>query len=231
MIMRLFRSRRQKPPATHAPAGSRIYAIGDIHGRVDLLAEMHDMILADSVAVRDRRLVVVYLGDYIDRGLDSRQVIELLIETPLGGFESVHLLGNHESWLLDFLSDSRIGGAWLFNGGNATLYSYGVREGAGDSFGALIAEVENTKEPTTAADLLDRSGEIGGIREGYFADIIAVRGNPLEEIAVLEDVVSGYAVAYNMVDGRADRFWKAVIVERGGDGLLFIYDVVVTNPV
>jgi imidazolonepropionase-like amidohydrolase len=41
---------------------------------------------------------------------------------------------------------------------------------------------------STAADLLDRSGEIGRIREGYFADIIAVRGNPLEEIAVLEDV-------------------------------------------
>jgi len=109
-----------------APAGSRVYAIGDIHGRADLLAALHRMICDDAAARPVARHVVVYVGDYIDRGPDSRAVIDLLLDAPLAGFESVHLLGNHEAFLLEFLDDAGAGPDWLFNGGAETLASYGV---------------------------------------------------------------------------------------------------------
>ena len=70
---------------------------------------------------------MVYVGDYVDRGLESRAVIELLIREPLAEFHSIYLLGNHDAWLLSFLIDARIGPTWLRYGGDATLHSYGVR--------------------------------------------------------------------------------------------------------
>ncbi|MEI9985925.1 MAG: metallophosphoesterase [Aliidongia sp.] len=91
------------------PEDSRIYVVGDIHGCLDLLATMHRLILADAAEHEASRRVVVYLGDYIDRGPDSKGVVDLLIGSPLPGFESIHLKGNHEQALLDFLEDIAIG--------------------------------------------------------------------------------------------------------------------------
>ncbi len=70
--------------------------------------------------------VVVYLGDYIDRGLESRTVIDLLLDDPLAGFEVVHLKGNHEDALLRFMDDASFGPDWFAIGGDATALSYGV---------------------------------------------------------------------------------------------------------
>lgn len=112
------------------PAGSRVYGIGDIHGRYDLLAELHRKILSDAEASGCRRRVVVYVGDYVDRGPDSREVIDLLVNGPLPDFESVYLLGNHEAFLLRFLGDDSVGLLWMMNGGEATCRSYGVDLGA-----------------------------------------------------------------------------------------------------
>jgi serine/threonine protein phosphatase 1 len=111
--------------------GSRVYAVGDIHGRADLLAEIHRRIGADAAAAGASRKVVVYIGDYVDRGFESREVIDLLLDEPLAGFEAVHLKGNHEEILLRFLDDTSVGALWLFNGGDKTLYSYGVEVPAG----------------------------------------------------------------------------------------------------
>ncbi len=108
------------------PAGTRVYAVGDIHGRFDLLEALHREIDADARNDRGLRKVVVYLGDYVDRGPDSRNVIDYLIEEPLPGFESIHLMGNHEAFLLQFLDDSTVLPSWAMNGGDATLASYGV---------------------------------------------------------------------------------------------------------
>lgn len=108
------------------PPGELVYAIGDIHGRVDLLDEIHGLIEEDAAGRPAARRTVVYLGDYVDRGPDSRAVIDLLLDTPLAGFESVHLLGNHEEFLLGFLADESMGEPWMLNGGTATLASYGV---------------------------------------------------------------------------------------------------------
>jgi serine/threonine protein phosphatase 1 len=115
-------------PST-APA-SRVYAVGDIHGRRDLLARLHAAILADR-AEREReapglRNVLVYVGDYVDRGPESFAVVDGLVYAPLPGFEIHCLKGNHEDLLIRFLADGSLGEAWMYNGGVATLESYGV---------------------------------------------------------------------------------------------------------
>lgn len=110
------------------PPGVCVYAVGDIHGRVDLLGEMHRLIVDDaSHLTPGSDKLVVYVGDYVDRGLESRQVLDLLTDEPLRDFHAVHLLGNHDAWLLSFLIDPKIGPTWLRYGGDATMHSYGVR--------------------------------------------------------------------------------------------------------
>ena len=110
----------------YLPPDRRVYCIGDIHGRLDLLEELHEMILKDADGFKGDK-VVVYLGDYIDRGAQSRQVLDLLIDEPLEGFDAVHLMGNHEHAMLDFLRNpTGIGAAWLSFGGQVTCMSYGV---------------------------------------------------------------------------------------------------------
>lgn len=126
MLSRLFGTREPVDRHYAVPDGSRIYAIGDIHGRADLLARMHEIVRADIAARRPSRAVVVYLGDYVDRGDATREVIDRLLDDPVPEAESVHLLGNHEDFMLTFLKDAAVGELWLKNGGDATLYSYGV---------------------------------------------------------------------------------------------------------
>jgi len=107
------------------PEGRRLYCIGDIHGRLDLLEELQEMIRADADGFEGSK-GVVFLGDYIDRGAQSKQVLDLLIDHPMDGFDVVHLLGNHEQAMLDFLAHPQSAAAWLRFGGQVTLMSYGV---------------------------------------------------------------------------------------------------------
>jgi serine/threonine protein phosphatase 1 len=110
------------PPA---PDGWTIYAIGDIHGRVDLLRDVHRGIDADRRNVDPTRTVEVYLGDYIDRGPQSKEVISELIvratETSTG-----FLRGNHEQMLVDFLQGREVLNQWRAVGAVPTLLSYGL---------------------------------------------------------------------------------------------------------
>jgi serine/threonine protein phosphatase 1 len=110
-----------------APPDSRIYAIGDVHGRADLLRRLHRLIHEDAYRRQAPRNVVVYLGDYVDRGDESPTVLDVLLDEPLPTFESIYLKGNHEESMLRFLDDITVGPAWLFYGGAQTLRSYGVR--------------------------------------------------------------------------------------------------------
>ena len=107
------------------PAGVRIYAVGDIHGRLDLLNELLARIDADIALRPAERQVYVFLGDYIDRGSSSRETIDRLIEHG-AAHETVFLKGNHELIAIKCLSDRGLFDQWLRLGGLATLVSYGV---------------------------------------------------------------------------------------------------------
>jgi len=110
------------------PPGVCVYAVGDVHGRADLLQALHRQIAEDAAQLTPGTdKLVIYVGDYVDRGLESRAVLDLLINQPLAEFHPIYLLGNHDAWLLSFLIDARIGPTWLRYGGDATLHSYGVR--------------------------------------------------------------------------------------------------------
>lgn len=118
------------PPVrnTNAPEGTCIYAIGDIHGRADLLEILIDRIKSDSAALPEGTQVqIVFLGDYIDRGLQSRRVIDFFLGDELDDFETVFLMGNHEEALLRFFDDEDFGKQWVRYGGGETLYSYGFQ--------------------------------------------------------------------------------------------------------
>jgi serine/threonine protein phosphatase 1 len=126
MLARFFRPVPAKAPVAAVPAGTRVYAIGDIHGRLDLLRDLHARIREDAREYAAVRRVLVYIGDYIDRGYESRQTVDYLLDQPLPEFDTVHLMGNHERTLLDFLGDIGYGPGWLRYGGRETLFSYGI---------------------------------------------------------------------------------------------------------
>jgi serine/threonine protein phosphatase 1 len=108
------------------PGGVRVYAFGDIHGRLDLLNECLAQIDQDLAENKNIRPIYVFLGDYIDRGPWSRGTIDRLIE--LGSHrECVFLKGNHEDLALRSLTDVSLFAKWVRLGGLETLVSYGIR--------------------------------------------------------------------------------------------------------
>ena len=109
------------------PDNTRIYAVGDIHGRFDLLCQMLDLISDDRLLHTKEKHLVIFLGDYIDRGSDSYRVIEKLSSQTMNEAEIICLKGNHEAWLLHFLTNPEIGFYWFQYGGLDTLKSYGVQ--------------------------------------------------------------------------------------------------------
>ncbi len=109
------------------PDGVRVYAIGDIHGRSDLLRILHGRIQKDLEARPVEDCILVYLGDYIDRGPDSKGVIDALIRGAPFDAETHFLKGNHEDAMLTFLEDPGFLRMWRDYGGMETLVSYGVK--------------------------------------------------------------------------------------------------------
>lgn len=101
-----------------------VYAVGDVHGRADLLARLLARIDEDRAARGGGE--IVFLGDYVDRGDHSREVLDLLLERAERAEPPVCLMGNHERMLLDFVDEPESGRRWLRFGGLQTLMSYGV---------------------------------------------------------------------------------------------------------
>ena len=117
------------PAAAAAPHDRIVFAVGDIHGRRDLLAGVIDELRAASrqAPAQGKAVVAIFLGDYIDRGPASRGVIEDLIALrDEGCCETVFLRGNHEQALLDVVDGDSDGRGWLRHGGLAMLDSYGA---------------------------------------------------------------------------------------------------------
>ena len=117
-----------KLPGAFSVGDRLIYAIGDIHGRYDLLKDLLQQIVRDRQATAPRRRpVLVFCGDYVDRGPQSAEVVEALVWLGDNVDAEIRALkGNHEQALLDFLDAPTEGGPWLGCGGAETLRSYGV---------------------------------------------------------------------------------------------------------
>lgn len=98
---------------------SETYAIADLHGRFDLLVKA-----LSAIESHESQGTIVFLGDYIDRGPNSRQVLERLIAGPPAGWRWVCLKGNHEEMMVDAIRKGEPAG-WLVNGGYETIQSYG----------------------------------------------------------------------------------------------------------
>ena len=120
-----FGSRRESGPV--GARGWRAYGVGDIHGRLDLLDQLLEKIHADIEQSKARKVLLVFVGDLIDRGPSSAQVIERLRTYSRPGVRTVFLLGNHEEVLLRILrGDAELISKWRWFGGAECLKSYNV---------------------------------------------------------------------------------------------------------
>src|SRR3569832_2017855 len=119
-----FSPRHDHPPA--GPPGYRDYVVCDIHGRLDLLEDLLAKIHAELQHRPARKTLLVFVGDLIDRGPSSAQVIERLRTYRRDGIRAVFLLGNHEEVLLRILGgESQLISKWRWFGGSECLQSYG----------------------------------------------------------------------------------------------------------
>jgi len=114
----------KRPVAPRVPEGTRLYVVGDVHGRLDLLNDLERQIERD-LATAPADVLTVFLGDYVDRGPESAGVVEKLsAKNFCTAFFA--LRGNHEEVLLQFLRDASVLESWRKFGGLETLHSYGV---------------------------------------------------------------------------------------------------------
>jgi len=117
---------------TRLPDGDRVYAIGDVHGCLDLLDELHRLIGLDLIARPVSKATLIHLGDYIDRGPNSATVLDRLLHPTvnLGHVQVINLIGNHEAMFLAALDgDHYDEGVWLRNGGTQALASWKASSG------------------------------------------------------------------------------------------------------
>jgi serine/threonine protein phosphatase 1 len=122
----LWKSLRNQWKKPRLEPGRRIYAVGDIHGRADLVADLFNRIDSDRNCRPTAQSDEIFLGDYIDRGPDSREVIELLIAREQR-YRVLFLKGNHEDLAFRIFTDSSVLTEWQNLGGTSTLLSYGLK--------------------------------------------------------------------------------------------------------
>ncbi|TPK92627.1 serine/threonine protein phosphatase [Mesorhizobium sp. B2-4-12] len=116
------------------PDGMRLYAIGDVHGRYDLLSAMHRRIENELEYAPSSDWRIIHLGDYTDRGPESKSVIDFLIEAQKRDPRNLMLAGNHDIGFLEFLDVPEPDGLFMGNGGIQTAQSYGVTLSAGNGW-------------------------------------------------------------------------------------------------
>lgn len=133
MVNGLFKDRshllKRKPAPrrrlSDAQTPDLIYAVGDVHGRIDLFDRLMADLAADAKRYSGPALLIM-LGDYVDRGPDTQAVLSRLVTALPEGLNRICLAGNHEQMMLDFLNDPGEARHWLGNGGAETLASYGL---------------------------------------------------------------------------------------------------------
>ena len=186
MISTLFRRKpKVSAPATpRTPDGTVVWAVGDVHGRLDLLKPLVEAVMTDAAGSSASRKVVIFLGDYVDRGSDSRGVIRYLVDLPQDrGIEWRFLKGNHEEAMLNFLADPPAGARWCEYGGDAALLSYGLRPPnlthKVEAWARVSADLDHKLSPPerTFLEGLELSIAIG---DYFFAHAGARPGAPLD---------------------------------------------------
>jgi serine/threonine protein phosphatase 1 len=157
LITAFSRTKAPTPaPIGSIPAGTRVYAVGDIHGRLDLLDALLELMDADNAARGTADTLVIFLGDLIDRGPDSAQVIQRLIELGQGSDRVRFLLGNHEEVFLKAMKgDPKALPFFVRIGGKPTIFSYGISQA---EYGALdypeLLALLRTRVPQAHLDFL-----------------------------------------------------------------------------
>lgn len=166
-----------------APRGWRAYAVGDVHGRLDLLDQLLAAIRSDHQRRPKAKALLIFLGDLIDRGPDSAGVIERLVTLGCSDFRVITLAGNHEEVLLDVLSgnDHQFAG-WLRFGGAEALRSYGLDPDAV----ATLPPAEAARQiagtmPVTHRRLLSELGDSFRFGDYLFVHAGIRPGIPLEQ--------------------------------------------------
>ena len=183
MFSRLIQKPGRKGPA-RTPQDCVVWAVGDIHGRSDLSGPLIQAIQADLSATSAGRRVIVFLGDHVDRGPDSRGVLDQVIEAAADPSLEVYCLrGNHEDRMEAFLDDPALGPGWCDYGGRECLMSYGVVPPAmrGDPAGWTAAsQALRAALPDSHLRLLRSQGHSVAIGDYFFAHAGARPGVALE---------------------------------------------------
>lgn len=184
------------PPSV--PDGVRVYAIGDIHGECKLLERMLEAIRADAAEHPPESTILVFLGDYIDRGPDTKGVLDILTATPMPGCTLHYLAGNHEAAMVDFLAGRAGAMEWLGFGGMETVASYGLtppRAATPALLARLQAELPE-RMPSAHLDFLnglDHScviGDYGFVHAGIRPGRPFAAQNPIDLLRIREPFLS-----------------------------------------
>ena len=188
VLQRLIRPgfKKEVGRAYAVPPGERIYTIGDIHGRLDLLNDLLERIEKDDAARDVAKTTLVFLGDLVDRGPDSRGVVERVMQLKRKDPSIVLLKGNHEEIMINaYRGDKAV--AALFNrvGGRATLLSYGISEEAYDSASlSELIELIRSHVPKDHIAFLDNFGDWHAAGDYLFVHAGIRPGVELEKQAV-----------------------------------------------
>lgn len=229
--------------------GNRIYAVGDVHGHLGLLE-----ILAEAIAedIRDRpadTVTEIFLGDYIDRGPHSKEVIDWLMRPPAHGGERICLMGNHEQRFIDFLDGEDVFAGFCTFGGIDTTASYGVNIAPdfsnaeiGEARRALLAAMPEGQQPfLRSLPILHRqAGHIfvhAGLRPGVpledqsARDCLWIRDGFLDSDADFGGLVVHGHTPHETIEVRPNRinidtgaYWTGtltcLVIDEGGKGLI-----------
>ena len=186
MLSRILNRRRERQPERRAVAasyGSRLYAIGDIHGRRDLLDDVLQQIDAQDAQNNGAPSEIIFLGDLIDRGPDSADVVERVVQLRASGRTISVLLGNHEEIFLRILhGEFNLLPMFIKIGGRETVFSYGITREEYDTLSnEALAERLRVLVPQAHFDLLNDCDEM--VFRGDYAFVHAgIRpGVPLAE--------------------------------------------------
>lgn len=183
MILRRLAKLLNTEAAPCIPAGERVYAIGDIHGRLDLLDALLEQIEADQKYRSEARTTLIFLGDLIDRGPDSAGVVERAIALRRSGRSVRFLKGNHEEVFLKAAAGDPAAMRFLIRiGGRATILSYGVTESEYDAenyddLAALLA----ARVPAAHTEFLDSCEDLLVIGDYAFVHAGIKPGTPLSD--------------------------------------------------